>query len=89
MNLIWFLKKLNKYIFPYRWLALLLIARGIFEAAFETSIRMSLKFIIDAAIIPLNYRLLVLILLLLGGGAILFVALPNLVCKKVNNFYKN
>jgi ATP-binding cassette subfamily B protein len=73
MNLIWFLKKLNKYIFPYRWLALLLIARGIFEAAFETSIRMSLKFIIDAAIIPLNYRLLVLILLLLGGGAILFV----------------
>lgn len=73
MNLIWFLKKLNKYIFPYRWLAILLIARGIFEAAFETSIRMSLKFIIDAAIIPQNYRLLVLILLLLGGGAILFV----------------
>jgi ATP-binding cassette subfamily B protein len=73
MNLIWFLKELNKYLFPYRWLAILLIARGIFEAAFETSIRMSLKFIIDAAIIPQNYRLLVLILLLLGGGAILFV----------------
>lgn len=73
MNLIWFLKELNKYIFPYRWLALLLIARGIFEAAFESSISMSLKFIIDAAIIPQNYRLLVLILLLLGGGAILFV----------------
>ena len=73
MNLIWFLKELNKYIFPYRWLAILLIARGIFEAAFETSLRMSLKFIIDAAIIPQNYHLLVLILLLLGGGAILFV----------------
>lgn len=73
MNLIWFLKELNKYIAPYRWLAILLIARGLFEAAFESSIRMSLKFIIDAAIIPKNYRLLVLILLLLGGAAVLFV----------------
>lgn len=34
---------------------------------------MSLKFIIDAAIIPQNYRLLVSIILLLGGAAILFV----------------
>ncbi|SKB15521.1 ABC transporter [Planktothrix sp. PCC 11201] len=73
MNLIWFLKELNKYIAPYRWLAILLIARGLFEAAFESSIRMSLKFIIDAAIIPQNYRLLGLILLLLGAGAIVFV----------------
>lgn len=73
MNLIWFFKKINKYIVPYRWLAILLIARGLFEAAFESSIRISLKFIIDAAIIPKNYHLLVLILLLLGGAAILFV----------------
>ncbi|HEY9812939.1 MAG TPA: ABC transporter ATP-binding protein [Candidatus Sericytochromatia bacterium] len=73
MNLIWFIKELNKYIDPYRWLAILLIARGLFEAAFDSSIRISLKFIIDAAIIPQNYRLLALILLLLGGGAILFV----------------
>ena len=73
MNLIWFFKEINKYIVPYRWLAILLIARGLFEAAFESSIRISLKFIIDAAIIPKNYHLLVLILLLLGGAAILFV----------------
>ncbi|MEG4224553.1 ABC transporter ATP-binding protein [Microcoleus sp. N9_B2] len=73
MNLIWFLKELNKYIAPYRWLAILLIARGLFEAAFESSIRISLKFIIDAAILPQNYHLLVVILLLLGAGAILFV----------------
>ncbi|MGB7709598.1 MAG: ABC transporter ATP-binding protein [Microcoleus sp.] len=73
MNLIWFLKELNKYIAPYRWLAILLIARGLFEAVFESSIRISLKFIIDAAIIPQNYHLLVVILLLLGGAAILFV----------------
>ena len=73
MNLIWFFKELNKYIAPYRWLAILLIARSLFEAAFDSSIRMSLKFIIDAAIIPQNYSLLVLILLLLGAGAIVFV----------------
>jgi ATP-binding cassette subfamily B protein len=73
MNLIWFIKELNKYVVPYRWLAILLIIRGLFEAAFESSIRISLKFIIDSAIIPQNYRLLVLILLGLGGGAILFV----------------
>ena len=59
MNLIWFFKEINKYIVPYRWLAILLIARGLFEAAFESSIRISLKFIIDAAIIPKNYHLLV------------------------------
>jgi ATP-binding cassette, subfamily B, bacterial len=73
MNLIWFFKELNKYIAPYRWLAILLIARSLFEAAFDSSIRMSLKFIIDAAIIPQNYSLLGLILLLLGAGAIVFV----------------
>lgn len=72
MSLIWFLKELNKYIAPYRWLAILLIGRGLFEGAFESSIRISLKFIIDAAIIPQNYHLLILILLLLGVGAILF-----------------
>lgn len=73
MNLIWFFKELKKYIAPYQWLAILLIARGLFEAAFDSSIRMSLKFIIDAAIIPQNYQLLVGILLLLGIGAIGFV----------------
>ncbi|BAY29811.1 putative ABC transporter [Nostoc carneum NIES-2107] len=73
MNLIWFLKEINKYIFPYRWLAILLITRGLYEAAFEASIRISLKFIIDGAIIPQNYNLLILILLLLGLGSILFV----------------
>jgi ATP-binding cassette subfamily B protein len=73
MNIIWFLKEINKYIAPYRWLAILLIARGLFEAVFESSIRISLKFIIDTAIIPQNYHLLVFILLLLGGAATLFV----------------
>src|SRR5919199_169798 len=65
-----FLKLINKYITPYRGLALFLLGGSLFEAGFEAGIRISLKFIIDAAIVPKNYGLLVLILLLLGGGAI-------------------
>ena len=65
-----FLRLINKYITPYRGLALFLLGGCLFEALFESGIRISLKFIIDAAIVPKNYGLLVLILLLLGGGAI-------------------
>ncbi|HEY9298416.1 MAG TPA: ABC transporter ATP-binding protein, partial [Phormidium sp.] len=70
MQLLLFLKLINKYITPYRWLALFLLSSHIFDAGFEAAMRMSLKFIIDAAIVPKNYGLLILILLLLGGGAI-------------------
>lgn len=65
-----FLRLIKKYITSYRWLALFLLSSHIFEAGFDSGMRMSLKFIIDEAIVPKNYGLLVLILLLLGGGAI-------------------
>jgi ATP-binding cassette subfamily B protein len=65
-----FLRLISKYIAPYRGLALFLLGGCLFEALFEAGIRISLKFIIDEAIVPQNYGLLVLILLLLGGGAI-------------------
>jgi ATP-binding cassette subfamily B protein len=65
-----FLRLISKYIAPYRGLALFLLGGSLFEALFEAGIRISLKFIIDEAIVPQNYGLLVLILLLLGGGAI-------------------
>ena len=65
-----FLRLISKYITPYRGLALFLLGGCLFEALFEAGIRISLKFIIDEAIVPQNYGLLVLILLLLGGGAI-------------------
>jgi len=65
-----FLRLISKYIAPYRGLALFLLGGSLFEALFEAGIRISLKFIIDEAIVPKNYGLLVLILLLLGGGAI-------------------
>jgi ATP-binding cassette subfamily B protein len=72
MNLILFLKEIYKYIVPYRWLTIFLLVRILIDAGFESSIRMSLKFIIDTAIIPQNYHLLILILFLLGAGAILW-----------------
>ncbi len=72
MQLIWFLKVITKYIAPYKWLAIFIYARQILEAGFESGIGMSIKFIIDEAIVPKNYGLLALILLLLGGGAVIF-----------------
>lgn len=72
MQFIWFLKEINKYIVPYRWLALILIIRQMFESGFESTMRMSLKFIVDEAIIPKNYNLLLVTLIALGVGAIIY-----------------
>ncbi|MEG4334871.1 MULTISPECIES: ABC transporter ATP-binding protein [unclassified Microcoleus] len=73
MRFLNFVRVIYKYIAPYRWLAIFLCSSQIFEAAFESAMRISFKFIIDAAIVPQNYSLLVWILLLLGGGAIVFI----------------
>jgi ATP-binding cassette, subfamily B, bacterial len=75
MELIWFFKSLNKYIASYKWQFILLFICLIFDAAFDSVFRASLKFIIDAAIVPQNYSLLVLILSLLVVGAILYACI--------------
>jgi ATP-binding cassette, subfamily B, bacterial len=75
MELIWFFKTLNKYIASYKWQFILLFLCLIFDAAFDSVFRASLKFIIDAAIVPQNYSLLVLILSLLVVGAILYACI--------------
>ncbi|MEZ2238453.1 ABC transporter ATP-binding protein [Microcoleus sp.] len=75
MELIWFFKTLNKYIASYKWQFILLFICLIFDAAFDSVFRASLKFIIDAAIVPQNYSLLVLILSLLVVGAILYACI--------------
>jgi ATP-binding cassette, subfamily B, bacterial len=75
MELIWFFKTLNKYIAFYKWQFILLFICLIFDAAFDSVFRASLKFIIDAAIVPQNYSLLVLILSLLVVGAILYACI--------------
>ncbi|MGB5960957.1 MAG: ABC transporter ATP-binding protein [Coleofasciculaceae cyanobacterium] len=75
MELIWFFKTLNKYIASYKWQFILLFICLIFDAAFDSVFRASLKFIIDAAIVPQNYGLLVLILSLLAVGAVLYIGI--------------
>lgn len=72
VEVIWFLKTINKYIANYRWQFLLVCFCLIFDAAFDSAMRGSLKFIIDAAIIPKNYSLLILIISLMVVGAILY-----------------
>jgi len=75
MELIWFFKTLKKYIADYKWQFILLFICLIFDAAFDSIFRASLKFIIDAAIVPQNYRLLVFILSLLAVGAFLYICI--------------
>ncbi len=75
MEIIWFFKTLNKYIASYKWQFVLLFICLIFDAAFDSVFRASLKFIIDAAIVPQNYGLLILIVSLLGVGAILYICI--------------
>lgn len=72
MQALWFLKSINKYIAGYKWLAILLVGCLIFDAAFDSAMRASLKFLIDAAIVPKNYSLLILIISLMVVGAILY-----------------
>jgi len=75
MQITWFFKAINQYVAGHKKLAGALVICLIFDAAFDTLMRGSLKFIIDAAIIPQNYRLLVLILCLLAFGGILFACI--------------
>lgn len=77
---IWkFLQTVIKYIYPYKWMAIFLILGRIFEGIFNAGMGASFKFIIDQAIIPQDYDLLIFILLLLGGSTILFTIISLLV----------
>lgn len=53
-------------------MAVVMVASTLFEAAFEPVIRYSFKFLIDRAIVPRDFSFLMLILILLGGGVILY-----------------
>jgi ATP-binding cassette, subfamily B, bacterial len=79
MSIMRFLQSIIKYIAPYKWMGLFLVGGRIFEAIFESAIAMSFKFIIDEAIVPQNYELLIFILLLMGGGAILLTIISLLI----------
>jgi ATP-binding cassette subfamily B protein len=75
MEIIGLFKTINKYIASSKWQFILLFICLIFDSAFDSSFRASLKFIIDAAIVPKNYGLLVLILSLLAVGVILYICI--------------
>src|SRR5919202_1867408 len=75
MPIIWLFKTLNKYMASSKWQFILLFICLVFDSAFDSVFLASLKFIIDAAIVPQNYGLLVLILSLLVVGAILYICI--------------
>jgi hypothetical protein len=65
------IRSLAPYFRPYR-LKLAAIALGlILEMAFNTAFPLSLKFLIDGALIDRDHRVLALILTLLGGGVVI------------------
>lgn len=65
------IRSLAPYFRPYR-LKLAAIALGlILEMAFNTAFPLSLKFLIDSALIDRDHRVLALILTLLGGGVVI------------------
>ncbi|WP_333343422.1 ABC transporter ATP-binding protein [Microcoleus sp. Aus8_D4] len=74
-QIIWFIKTISKYLGSYRWQFILMFGCLIFDAAFDSVLRVSLKFIVDAAIVPQNYKLLVLIISLFAVGAILYTVI--------------
>src|SRR5262245_62065326 len=64
------IRSLAPYFRPYR-LKVAAIALGLLlEVAFNTAFPLSLKFLIDGALINRDHRILILILALLGGGVV-------------------
>jgi ATP-binding cassette subfamily B protein len=73
-----FLQLLSKYIIPYKWTAAAIFVSMLVEGVFESAVRYSFKYLIDEAIVPKNYGLLLFILSLLGVGAIIFACISFL-----------
>ncbi len=59
---------------PHRLSGLVLLAGLLLETGYETAFRYSLKVLIDEAIVPGKWRLLILILVALAVGAVLVQA---------------
>src|SRR5262245_54834193 len=65
------IRSLAPYFRPYRLKLAAIILGLILEVAFNTAFPLSLKFLIDGALIDRDHRVLVIILALLGGGVII------------------
>ena len=66
-----FLRSIGAYLHPYRMQAALLLVGMLIDVSFDAILPLSLKFIIDDAIMPKNGKLLALIVAGLVGGALI------------------
>ncbi len=66
-------RHMGAYVRPYRGRVLLLVGTLLIEVAYDTSLLLSLRFLIDRAIVPQNGDLLVLVGAALTGGFLLTV----------------
>jgi ATP-binding cassette subfamily B protein len=72
MILLHFLLAMRKYVAPYRWLVGVLVFGLAVEAAFETGLRYSLKYIVDVAVPSQRIWLLLSVLGLLAAAALVY-----------------
>ena len=66
-----FLRRVLVYVRPYRMQSLLLIVGMLLDLLFDTALRLSFKFLIDEALIPQNYSLLLSLLAGLSSGIVI------------------
>lgn len=64
------LRRLWPYLRPYKMQGLLILAAMLLDLLFDTALRLSFKWLIDAAIVPRNATLLGTMLLGLAGGLV-------------------
>ncbi|MGH9769591.1 MAG: ABC transporter transmembrane domain-containing protein, partial [Blastocatellia bacterium] len=65
------IRSLAPYFRPYRMKMAAIVLGLLLEMAFNTALPLSLKFLIDGALIGRDHRVLVIILALLGGGVVI------------------
>src|SRR5262245_65495134 len=79
MILFYFVRAITKYVAPYRGLIGVLVLGVAVEAAFETGLRYSLKYLVDVAVPARNVGTLLSLLGLLAAGALVYTV-ASLLC---------
>ena len=67
-------RRISSLLAPYRWQTVLLVLGLLLQQAFDSLLPLAFKFLIDDAILPRNFSLLLLILSTLVGSAALVAA---------------
>ncbi len=74
MTVIDFLRRISRYLRPYRFQVVVLLLAMLLDSAFETSLPLFVKYLIDHAVLPKRWDVLVAVLLAIGGMALLVSA---------------